>query len=69
MTYPFNALGRLPVLDVPIGISSDTGVPIGMQIVGPVDQDHVPFRVGAALEAVDGPLFERMRPGAVPAGE
>ena len=69
MTYPFNALGRLPVLDVPIGISSDTGVPIGVQIVGPVEQDQVPFRVGAALEAVEGPLFERMRPGSVPAGE
>ncbi len=62
MTYPFNALGRLPVLDLPIGISPETGVPIGMQIVGPVDQDHVPFRVGAALEAADGPLFERFRP-------
>ena len=68
MTYPFNALGRLPVLDVPIGISADTGVPIGMQIVGPVEQDGVPFRIGAALEAADGPLYERARPAVGPAG-
>jgi hypothetical protein len=33
-----------------------------MQIVGPPDADPVPFRVGAALEAADGPLFERERP-------
>jgi Asp-tRNA(Asn)/Glu-tRNA(Gln) amidotransferase A subunit family amidase len=62
MTYPFNALGRLPVLDVPAGISPSTGVPVGMQIVGPPDADPVPFRIGAALEAADGPLFERARP-------
>jgi Asp-tRNA(Asn)/Glu-tRNA(Gln) amidotransferase A subunit family amidase len=62
MTYPFNALGRLPVLDVPVGISPSTGVPIGMQIVGPPEADPVPFRVGAALEAADGPLFDRARP-------
>ena len=62
MTYPFNALGRLPVLDVPAGISPSTGVPVGMQIVGPPDADPVPFRVGGALEAADGPLFERARP-------
>jgi len=69
MTYPFNALGRLPVLDVPIGISPGTGVPIGMQIVGPVDQDQVTFRIGAALEGVEGPLFERVRPDTIPVGE
>ncbi len=62
MTYPFNALGRLPVLDVPIGIDARTGVPIGMQIVGPIERDEIPFGVGAALEAADGPLFERERP-------
>ncbi len=63
MTIPFNVLGRLPVLDVPAGMAKSTGVPIGMQIVGPMNCDEVPFRIGAALEAAQGPLFERMRPG------
>jgi Asp-tRNA(Asn)/Glu-tRNA(Gln) amidotransferase A subunit family amidase len=62
MTYPFNALGRLPVLDVPAAISPTTGVPIGIQIVGPPASDPVPFRIGAALEAAAGPLFRRARP-------
>ena len=62
MTMPFNVLGRLPVLDVPVGIAPSTGVPIGMQIVGPLNRDEVPFRIGAALEAVEGPLFDRTRP-------
>lgn len=62
MTYPFNTLGRLPVLDVPIGFAPSTGVPIGMQIVGPPEQDAVPFRLAAALEAAEGPLFERVQP-------
>lgn len=49
MTYPFNALGKLPVVSIPIGFSAGTGVPIGMQIVGPPDRDDVPFRVAAGM--------------------
>jgi Asp-tRNA(Asn)/Glu-tRNA(Gln) amidotransferase A subunit family amidase len=63
MTVPFNVLGKLPVVNIPIGIATSTGVPIGMQIVGPPDADPVPFRLAAGLEAVNGPLFDRMRPG------
>ena len=33
MTYPFNTLGRCPVLSVPSGFA-DNGVPTGVQIVG-----------------------------------
>jgi Asp-tRNA(Asn)/Glu-tRNA(Gln) amidotransferase A subunit family amidase len=62
MTYPFNALGRLPVVSFPIGLAPSTGVPIGMQIVGPALQDDVPFRVAAGLEDEWGPFFERFRP-------
>jgi Asp-tRNA(Asn)/Glu-tRNA(Gln) amidotransferase A subunit family amidase len=62
MTMPFNVLGRLPVLDVPAGIAPSTGVPIGMQIVGPMNRDDIPFRIGSALEAADGPLLDRARP-------
>jgi Asp-tRNA(Asn)/Glu-tRNA(Gln) amidotransferase A subunit family amidase len=62
MTYPFNVLGKLPLLNVPAGFDPATGVPIGAQIVGPVDRDPVPFRVGAALEEARGNLFAVRRP-------
>jgi Asp-tRNA(Asn)/Glu-tRNA(Gln) amidotransferase A subunit family amidase len=62
MTYPFNTLGRLPVVSMPIGIDGSTGVPIGMQIVGPVDRDDVPFRLAAGLEGAQGRFFDRHRP-------
>jgi Asp-tRNA(Asn)/Glu-tRNA(Gln) amidotransferase A subunit family amidase len=62
MTYPFNVLGRLPVVNMPIGIASSTGVPIGMQIVGPPDADAVPFRIALGLETTSGNLFDRYRP-------
>jgi Asp-tRNA(Asn)/Glu-tRNA(Gln) amidotransferase A subunit family amidase len=63
MTVPFNVLGKLPVLNMPIGIAPSTGVPIGMQIVGPPNADPIPFRLAAGLEGANGPLFDRMRPG------
>ncbi|MCP3995102.1 MAG: amidase [bacterium] len=62
MTIPFNVLGRLPVLDIPAGIAPSTGVPVGMQIVGPMNRDDVPFRIGAALEEAKGSLLGRERP-------
>jgi aspartyl-tRNA(Asn)/glutamyl-tRNA(Gln) amidotransferase subunit A len=67
MTYPFNILGRLPVVNLPIGLAPSTGVPIGMQIVGPVDADAVPFRVALGLEAEFGHFFEHHRPSLGPA--
>ncbi len=68
MTYPFNVLGRLPVVSMPIGIAASTGVPIGMQIVGPVEADSVPLRVAMALERSDGAFFDRHRPDLPGAG-
>ncbi len=68
MTYPFNILGKLPVLNLPIDMDAETGVPIGMQIVGPPDEDHVPFRVGLALERAYGNLFTHHRPSDRAAG-
>ncbi|MEN8235340.1 MAG: amidase [Actinomycetota bacterium] len=62
LAYPFNILGRLPVLSVPIGIAPSTGVPIGMQIVGPPNMDPLPFRVAAGLEEATGAFFDRHRP-------
>ena len=62
MTYPFNILGRLPVANVPIGVAPSTGVPIGMQIVGPIDADAVPLRLALGIENEIGNFFERHRP-------
>jgi Asp-tRNA(Asn)/Glu-tRNA(Gln) amidotransferase A subunit family amidase len=62
LTYPFNILGKLPVVNMPIGIAPGNGVPIGMQIVGPPNADAVPFRIASGLEAANGPLFEQRRP-------
>ena len=62
MTYPFNTLGRLPVANVPIGIAPSTGVPIGMQIVGPVDADAVPLRIALGIENEIGSFFDHQRP-------
>ncbi len=68
MTYPFNILGKLPVLNVPIGLDGGTGVPIGMQIVGPPDEDDAPFRIGLALEQAYGNWFTHHRPSLGEAG-
>ena len=65
MTVPFNVLGKLPVVNMPIGIAASTDVPIGMQIVGPPNADPIPFRLAAGLENATGSLFDRMRPGVV----
>lgn len=44
----FNLLG-LPALSMPCGITS-SGLPVGLQIVGPAFQEALVLRVGAALE-------------------
>ena len=49
LTPYFNALGRLPVINVPTG-RDQNNVPTGMQIVGPAFRDEVPFRVATAYE-------------------
>ncbi len=49
MTTPFNTLSRCPVLSVPTG-RAKSGVPTGMQIVGPTYCDEDVFRVAMAYE-------------------
>lgn len=49
MTYPFNSLAQLPVLSVPSGVSS-SGVPTGVQVVGPAYDDMRVLSVASALE-------------------
>jgi Asp-tRNA(Asn)/Glu-tRNA(Gln) amidotransferase A subunit family amidase len=53
MTYPFNMLSQLPVMSVPSGFSA-SGVPTGIQVVGPSYKDVNVFRLSAALEKVLG---------------
>lgn len=52
----FNMLNRLPALAVPTGIA-DSGLPMGVQIVGRSYDDPRVFRVAAALEQVT-PFFD-----------
>jgi Asp-tRNA(Asn)/Glu-tRNA(Gln) amidotransferase A subunit family amidase len=51
MTYPFNLVSQMPVVSVPTGVSSTTGVPTGMQIVGPAYDDLSVFEFAAAFES------------------
>jgi aspartyl-tRNA(Asn)/glutamyl-tRNA(Gln) amidotransferase subunit A len=48
-TYPFN-LTQQPALSVPCGFSS-TGLPVGLQVVGPRHSDALVLRVGQAYQA------------------
>lgn len=64
LTYPFNTLGRCPVLNLPVGVA-DNGVPVGVQIIGRPYADCDVFAAGAAMErATGGPFLSRRRPPA-----
>lgn len=60
MTYPFNMLSRCPVLSVPSGRAS-TGVPTGIQIVGPTYRDEAVFAAGLAYEEALGGWYRTVR--------
>ncbi len=53
MTYPFNVMGRCPVMTVPSG-HVKSGVPTGIQIVGKPYDDISVFRAAAVYEKVRG---------------
>ena len=55
LTYPFNMLSALPVLNVPSGVAA-SGVPIGAQLVGRPFDDHGLFGVGALVEQLSPPI-------------
>ena len=62
LTYPFNTLGRCPVLNIPAGLAAN-GVPAGIQIIGRSYDDVSVFAAGAAAErAAGGPFLGRCRP-------
>jgi len=58
MTYAFN-MTRSPAATVCVGLSS-TGLPVGLQLVGPQHADLVVIRAAAALEAALG--FDAVAP-------
>ncbi|WP_175935171.1 Asp-tRNA(Asn)/Glu-tRNA(Gln) amidotransferase subunit GatA [Corynebacterium sp. Marseille-P4321] len=49
-TLPLNLAG-LPGMSVPAGKASDTGLPVGLQLIAPAFEDQRIYRVGAAFEA------------------
>ncbi|QTH58982.1 Asp-tRNA(Asn)/Glu-tRNA(Gln) amidotransferase subunit GatA [Corynebacterium hindlerae] len=49
-TLPLNLAG-LCGMSLPAGLASDTGLPVGLQIMGPAFADDRLYRVGAAFEA------------------
>jgi aspartyl-tRNA(Asn)/glutamyl-tRNA(Gln) amidotransferase subunit A len=53
-TYPFNMTGQ-PAITLPVGLTS-AGLPVGVQLVGPVGMDDLVLRAAARLEADLGPL-------------
>jgi amidase len=58
LTWPFNALSRCPVLNVPCG-TADNGVPVGIQIIGRPYDDISVFQAGSAFEVAMGGPFIR----------
>lgn len=48
-THPFNMLGQLPVLTVPVGMAAN-GIPVGMQVVARSFDDIRAFRAAAFIE-------------------
>jgi aspartyl-tRNA(Asn)/glutamyl-tRNA(Gln) amidotransferase subunit A len=63
-TIPSNLAGNA-ALSVPAGLSSDDGLPVGLQVMAPALADHRAYRVAAAYEvardaADGGPLAHRV---------
>ena len=54
-TLPLNLAG-ICGMSVPSGLASDSGMPVGLQIMAPALEDARLYRVGAAYEKARGPL-------------
>jgi aspartyl-tRNA(Asn)/glutamyl-tRNA(Gln) amidotransferase subunit A len=52
-TIPSNLYGG-PAISVPCGLSPDDGLPVGLQVMAPVQADDRCYRVAAAFEAAAG---------------
>jgi aspartyl-tRNA(Asn)/glutamyl-tRNA(Gln) amidotransferase subunit A len=65
------SLAGIPAMSVPSGLASDTGLPVGLQIMAPALGEQAMYRVAGAFEqawnaANGGPLLDRI--GALPTG-
>ena len=49
-SFPFN-LGRNPAISIPAGLSAQ-GLPVGVQIIGPLYADHAVLDLAARLESL-----------------
>ncbi|HLU28387.1 MAG TPA: Asp-tRNA(Asn)/Glu-tRNA(Gln) amidotransferase subunit GatA [Glycomyces sp.] len=58
-TIPANLYGG-PGVSVPVGLSE--GMPVGLQVMGPVMGDDITYRVAAALETTQEPLLADTAP-------
>ena len=61
-TIPANLAG-LPGMSVPVGVTEEDGLPVGLQVLAPALADDRLYRVGAAAEALleqqwGGPMLE-----------
>jgi aspartyl-tRNA(Asn)/glutamyl-tRNA(Gln) amidotransferase subunit A len=52
-TIPSNLYGG-PAMSVPCGLAPDDGLPVGFQVMAPVQADDRMYRVAAALERALG---------------
>jgi len=55
-TWPWNLMGRYPVVNVPIGRAAN-GVPVGLQIVANTFDDLTAFQLASAYSEVAPPFF------------
>ncbi|MGL4634642.1 MAG: amidase [Beijerinckiaceae bacterium] len=61
-TWPFNVTGQ-PASSVPVALASD-GLPIGLQVVGPLHREDIVLRVSKGIELLsDFPLLEEVHHG------
>ena len=60
VTWPWTLLGW-PSINIPAGFTSD-GLPIGVQLMGPVDSEPMLISLAAALEGVNGWMVKQPDP-------
>jgi aspartyl-tRNA(Asn)/glutamyl-tRNA(Gln) amidotransferase subunit A len=64
-TIPVNLAG-IPGMSLPMGLSPEDGLPVGLQLMAPAYEDHRLYRFGAALERLfwqrDGSLVHENAP-------
>jgi aspartyl-tRNA(Asn)/glutamyl-tRNA(Gln) amidotransferase subunit A len=67
-TIPVNLAG-IPGMSLPMGLSPEDGLPVGLQLMAPAYEDHRLYRFGAALERLfqqrDGSLVYQNAPEVV----